>query len=133
MKKKKIDKSKTDGGLGTMGGLFQAAGFEANPTEETPKPVVEDAPPLNWKTLVATQTQLFIRLERKGRKGKTVTIVSRFSLPKPALTEIARAMSKALGCGSTVEITPSESQIVLQGNNVSRAAAWLQKHNASLK
>ena len=71
--------------------------------------------------------KIVIRRERKGHGGKTVTIVSGIERATPQLEEIARAMRKALGCGSTVE----GRDIVLQGENVPRAQVWLQAHGAT--
>jgi len=71
--------------------------------------------------------KIVVRRERKGRGGKTVTLVSGIERPPAELERIARAMRKALGCGSTLE----GNTIVLQGDNVPRAQAWLQSHGAT--
>ena len=60
-----------------------------------------------------------VRISRKGRRGKTVTLVDK--LPEPLRAETAKALRKALGCGATVD---GES-VVVQGSQVDRVVAWL--------
>lgn len=62
-----------------------------------------------------------VRLEKKGRRGKDVTVIEKLDL-KPAELEIwCRELKQAMGCGGTVE----EDAIVLQGDLRSRLAAAL--------
>ena len=68
--------------------------------------------------------KLVVRMEKKGRRGKTVTCIA--GVPAAKLKELSVSMKKALGCGATVE----DGQIVLQGSLVERAAAWLEKAGA---
>lgn len=69
--------------------------------------------------------KLVLRKERKGRGGKTATILSGLG---PALREpVARALKRGLGCGATVD----GELIVLQGDCASRAAQWLAARGAT--
>lgn len=68
--------------------------------------------------------KLVLRRERKGRGGKTVTVLD--GLPATDLPEVARAMKKALGCGATVE----EGAVVLLGDLADRARDWLEARGA---
>ena len=56
--------------------------------------------------------KIVVRHERKGRGGKTVTVVQGVALADEALETWARDLKKALGCGATVEpegrITPQD-------------------------
>jgi len=62
-----------------------------------------------------------VRLERKGRGGKEVTVVDKLDL-KPRLLELwAKALKHELGCGGAVE----GRGIVLQGDQRERVVAWL--------
>lgn len=70
--------------------------------------------------LRAAGGKVVVRRERKGRGGKTVTVVS--GLAADALEKTAKRMRKSLGCGSSVE----GETIVLQGDQTDRAAAWLE-------
>lgn len=82
----------------------------ADPTEEPPAAPRDDAAPAGGKVVV--------RRTRKGRGGKTVTLLE--GLPTP-LEPWAKAARKALGCGARVE----DADVVLQGDQVERAEAWL--------
>jgi translation initiation factor 1 len=69
-------------------------------------------------------TAAIIRRETAGRSGRTVTSVE--LRPEPGARradETARSLRKGLGCGSHVE----GHKIILQGDMVDRAAAWLEK------
>ncbi len=86
-----------------------------------PSPVGEKAIDL------ARVGKIVVRREKKGRGGKTVTLVSGLAMPASEMERIARALRKALGCGSTVEA----AEIVLQGDSRQRAYDWLQAHGAA--
>jgi translation initiation factor 1 len=62
-----------------------------------------------------------VRLERKHRKGKEVTVVEKLGLSPDALAEWCRALKQALGCGGSVE----GDAIVLQGDLRPRVPAVL--------
>lgn len=70
--------------------------------------------------------KLVVRREKKGRGGKTVTVISGLTLSAAALDALARALRKGLGCGSTLE----NGAIVLQGETTGRARDWLVTHGA---
>jgi translation initiation factor 1 len=53
-----------------------------------------------------------VRLERKQRRGKEVTVVEKLGLPDAQLTQWCRELKQALGCGGAVE----NDTIVLQGD-----------------
>jgi translation initiation factor 1 len=63
-----------------------------------------------------------VRMERKGRGGKEVTVVEQLGLP-PAERELwLKALKGALGCGGAVE----EESLVLQGDQRERLPALLE-------
>ncbi len=70
--------------------------------------------------------KLVVRREKKGRGGKTVTVISGLTLSAAALDALARALRKGLGCGSTLE----NGAIVLQGEITGRTRDWLVTHGA---
>ena len=88
------------------------------PSEEEPVPVVPPEPVLRFPK------KLVVRMEKKGRRGKTVTRIS--GLARNELKELAVEMKKALGCGAMVE----DLDVILQGSLVDRAVAWLDKQGA---
>jgi predicted translation initiation factor SUI1 len=63
-----------------------------------------------------------VRLERKGRGGKEVTVVEKLALTPNALAAWADALKRSLGCGGTAE----DGAIVLQGDQRERARKWLE-------
>ncbi len=63
-----------------------------------------------------------VRLERKGRGGKEVTVVEKLDLRASELGRWAKSLKQGLGCGGVVE----ERTIVLQGDQRERAMAWLE-------
>ena len=66
-----------------------------------------------------------ISLDTKGRKGKTVTIVSGLHHNPTTMKEIARNLKERCGTGGTVK----EGNIELQGDQRARVTRELQKMN----
>jgi len=63
-----------------------------------------------------------VRLERKGRGGKEVTVVEQLGLGPRELDEWLSALKGALGCGGTA----AEGAIVLQGDQRKRLPEILE-------
>jgi translation initiation factor 1 len=63
-----------------------------------------------------------VRLERKGRGGKEVTVVEHLQLPKAEREVWLKALKGSLGCGGVVE----EESLVLQGDQRERLPALLE-------
>jgi translation initiation factor 1 len=63
-----------------------------------------------------------VRLEKKGRGGKQVTVVEKLDLSAAALAEWAQALKQSLGCGGAVD----DAAIVVQGDHRERIRAWLE-------
>lgn len=63
-----------------------------------------------------------VRMERKGRGGKEVTVVEGLGLPAAERETWLKALKGALGCGGAVE----EDTLVLQGDQRDRLLALLQ-------
>jgi len=63
-----------------------------------------------------------VRLERKGRRGKEVTVVEQLALPAQQLEVWLKALKGSLGCGGAVE----GDALVLQGDHRERAAKLLE-------
>lgn len=68
--------------------------------------------------------KVVVRHERKGHGGKTVTVVT--GVAPHALDALCGEMKRALGCGARVE----DGALVLQGEHVVRAIAFLEKQGA---
>ncbi len=67
-----------------------------------------------------------MRRARKGRGGKTATVVAGLGLPACDLDRLARALRRALGCGASVD----GEHIVVQGDQAARVQAWLGAQGA---
>ena len=63
-----------------------------------------------------------VRMERKGRGGKEVTVVEQLGLPPQQLEVWLKALKGSLGCGGVVE----EESLVLQGDHRERLPALLE-------
>jgi len=87
-----------------------------------PTPAAEKKPELP----APLRGKIVIRHERKGRAGKTVTLIQGIGGGTDAVETLARELKKSLGCGATVE----EGVIVLQGELVERAATLLESRGA---
>ncbi len=104
-----------------FGALGAIQGAESDPTdleERAQEDLVSEEKPLRFPQ------KLVVRMEKKGRRGKTVTRVS--GLPTKDIASLAVEMKKALGCGASVE----GAELILQGSLVERAVAWLTKQGA---
>ena len=88
-----------------------------------PEPAAEPAKPPK------SRGRLVLRREKKGRGGKTVVVVSGLRadahLPESEIERIAKQLRQQLGCGSSVERVPSDTIIVVQGDQPARVAELL--------
>lgn len=85
-----------------LGALRQNLGPDDTSAEQEPH--VEDCP--------AQTGRLDIIFEKKGRGGKTATIVSGFSIPDEEIETIASEMKKKLGVGGSAR----GGEILIQGD-----------------
>lgn len=134
----------TSGGGLALGDLLKAKGIAVSATDAPPTPTPAGADATRAATASSPAPaagprpqpgdldlgrcgKIVVRRERKGRGGKTATIISGVSLPPAALDTLCRTMRKALGCGGGLE----DSIVVLHGDLVDRARAWLASHGAT--
>ena len=103
-----------------LGDLLNDAGVKVSP--EKPVPAADTAAAIDF----GGAKKLVVRRERKGRGGKTATVVEGIRVSPSALERIARELRRALGCGAGVE----EGTIVVQGDLVARVERWLVEHGA---
>ena len=74
--------------------------------------------------------RVILARETRGRGGKTVTAVT-FREGNPSdPAELARSLRTDLGCGGTFET--EEDRILLQGDQVERAADWFTRRGAKV-
>ena len=82
------------------------------PTEATERPV-PDLPP--------NQQDLRVQVSRKGRKGKTVTVISGFTHNPKTLAALAKKLKASCGSGGTV----SDNTIEIQGEHAPKLVKLL--------
>jgi translation initiation factor 1 len=75
------------------------------------------------KSLPPEQQTACIRREKKGRGGKTVTVIMDLKLTPSDKKGLAKKLKKKCGAGGTV----TDGNIEIQGDNRDRVAAELQK------
>lgn len=72
----------------------------------------------------AKKEKLHIAMERKGRHGKTATIIDGFCCSEKELADVARKLKQAIGTGGAAR----GGEILLQGDWRSRAAELLRSY-----
>ncbi len=116
-------------GFGGLGALLAAEGLSGSgpSTQATPA-----SPAPGTSTSKASSGSLagkvVVRRERKGRGGKTVTVVDGKALAGQDLMALAKRLRKALGAGARVE----DSRLVVQGDQREAAKKWLEKQGATV-
>jgi translation initiation factor 1 len=95
-------------------GIVASSADEPKAKEESPAVVAGSQPKESLTALLARCGKLWARKERKGRKGKTVTLLGDLSpLTADERRQVARELGKAFGCGASVE----ETTVILQGDH----------------
>jgi translation initiation factor 1 len=70
-----------------------------------------------------------IQLDRKGRKGKSVTLIQGLTLPAAQMEQLAKTLKGALGTGGTFK----EGQLEIQGDHRAKIVDLLQKQGYRTK
>ncbi len=90
--------------------VYSEFGGDAAHSAATSRP---DVPP--------NQQQLKVQASRKGRKGKTVTVVSGFQASATTLTDLAKQLKNHCGAGGAVK----EDAIEVQGDHADKIQQFL--------
>ena len=72
---------------------------------------------------------IYIRIEKKARRGKTVTVLDGFTRQPEELEELASQMKKSCGAGGTVR----NGVIEIQGDFRQSLAVFLKKQGFAIK
>jgi translation initiation factor 1 len=72
---------------------------------------------------------IYIRIEKKARRGKTVTVLDGFTRQPKELEELASQMKKSCGAGGTVR----NGVIEIQGDFRQSLAVFLKKQGFAIK
>lgn len=125
-KKKKNQKTPTQAapsaGLGSLAAALGGAGLSASG-----KPV---AAAVAAKAAAASEFKgkVVVRREKKGRGGKTATLVEGASIRAMDRDALAKTLRKALGCGARAE----GDAVVVQGDQRDAVQKWLEKRGAKV-
>ncbi len=93
--------------------VYREFGDEAAPEELS---VTSDVPPQQ-------QSNVRVQLSRKGRGGKTVTVITGLQHTETTLSDLAKKLKGQCGTGGTVK----EGEIEIQGDHREKIVAYLQK------
>ncbi|MDE6523557.1 MAG: translation initiation factor [Muribaculaceae bacterium] len=77
--------------------------------EDSPTPQADDQ---NKEKSIKQKSPLHVLIEKKGRGGKTATIIEGFEIPDEEIDEIARTLRKKLGTGGSAR----GGEILIQGD-----------------
>lgn len=91
------------------------------PHDDTPESSVKPATDNSHSQEVPQQVPLTVLLDRKGRKGKTATIIEGFETDDDTVAETARTLKQKIGTGGSSR----GGEILLQGDWRERAATLL--------
>lgn len=90
----------------------------------------QPAPPARKaRSLPPAQQNLTVRREKKGRRGKTVTVISGFSLSDADLAALSKTLKTLCGAGGTAK----EGEIEVQGDHREKVAEKLRELGYKVK
>lgn len=127
----KPPKIPTTGGDALKSHPFAALGklgveLSEGPVQAAPAPPEPEAVALPAPGSLAGSGKILVRREKKGRGGKTATIVEGIAGNESALDEVLRELQKSLACGGHRD----GSNLVLAGAQGERVVAWLRQRGA---
>jgi len=96
---------------------FSGLVFSTNPDamkEDTPEEVITPAP---------KEQELKVRIEKKHRGGKTVTIVDGFTGTDDDFLELSKKLKTKCGTGGSAK----DGEILIQGEYREKIIAWLKE------
>jgi translation initiation factor 1 len=109
---------------GTLGDLLAARGLapvEPTPTAAEPPPEHSVAAPT-----LADCSAVRVRVDRKGRGGKVVTLIEGVETLGSALDTLARDLRHQLACGVSIR----DGHLIIQGDHSDHLVEWLRARGA---
>lgn len=116
--------------FGVLGSATWLSGVESSSPESTPQDAT--SPPAHESTTKPRRARgrLVLRREKKGRGGKTVSVVAGLRadahLAESEIAALAQDLKRELGCGGTIERVINDTELVLQGDRPARLAELLR-------
>ncbi|MCL1875741.1 MAG: translation initiation factor [Synergistaceae bacterium] len=101
------------------------------PSKKNTKPNIS-SPHKDIKELIPQIGKVSLQLQKAGRGGKTVTLISISEAKSEVMSNleaILKELKKSLGCGGQLE----QGKIVLQGEIADRASEWFVKMGAKTR
>lgn len=102
--------------------LMEASGFSDGELEAAAKENEADKQRSAEATKPAKKGKLAIFVEKKGRGGKTATIITGFTCEQQELLDLASRLKNALGCGGSAR----DGEILVQGERREDVARFLR-------
>lgn len=96
---------------------FSGLVFSTNPE------LMREEEPETQETLPPAQQKLKVKLDRKQRAGKTVTLVEGFIGSEEALEELGKKLKTKCGAGGSAK----EGLILIQGDYKQKVTEWLKE------
>ncbi len=101
--------------INSLGGLVYSTDPNFKPFEEGKE---------EEETLLPTQQKIKVRLDKKHRAGKAVTLIEGFIGKETDKEELGKKLKTFCGTGGSVK----EGEIIVQGDNRDKVLQWLQKY-----
>lgn len=83
----------------------------------------------NKEEKISQKEKLTVVLDKKGRNGKTATIIEGFTIPQSEVEKIARELKNKLGTGGSVR----EGEILIQGDRKNQIIEFLKNKNFKVR
>jgi len=90
-------------------------------------------PAIPRRSLPPAQQNLKIMRDKKGRKGKMMTVVSGFSLTEADLTQLAKSLKMLCGAGGTAKAETGTQRIEIHGDHREKIGNKLQELGYKIK
>jgi len=104
--------------VNSLGGLVYSTDPNFKPFEESKE---------EERILLPLQQKIKIRLDKKHRAGKAVTLIEGFIGKEKDREELGKKLKTFCGTGGSVK----DGEIIVQGDNRDKIVQWLQKNGYS--
>lgn len=104
--------------INSLGGLVYSTDPDFKPLENNFE---------EQETLLPAQQKIKIRLDKKHRAGKAVTLIEGFTGKEADMEDLGKKLKTFCGTGGSVK----DGEIIVQGDNRSKVLQWLQKNGYS--